>query len=183
MGKRGWGRWLVSELAVALILVSVEGLSGCRSAKPVAAGVAGEGTETIIMIRHGEKPPDGLGQIDCKGLNRALALPGLLIGRYGKPDYIYAPNPADQNRDHGSNYSYVRPLATIEPTAVRAGLPVNTQIGYTHIDQLQTALAQPAYSNARVFVAWEHGYLRRFAEQFVNAYGGDPSIVPPWHSF
>jgi hypothetical protein len=32
--------------------------------------------ETIIFIRHGEKPLSGLGQITCQGLNRALALPG-----------------------------------------------------------------------------------------------------------
>jgi hypothetical protein len=41
--------------------------------------------ETIVLIRHGEKPDSGLGQLTCKGLNRALALPALLIGRYGKP--------------------------------------------------------------------------------------------------
>ena len=46
--------------------------------------------ETIVLLRHGEKPPTGLGQLTCKGLNRALALPSLLIGRYGKPDFIYA---------------------------------------------------------------------------------------------
>jgi hypothetical protein len=29
-------------------------------------------------VRHGEKPPHGLGQLDCRGLNRALALPALI---------------------------------------------------------------------------------------------------------
>ena len=36
--------------------------------------------ETIVLLRHGEKPPTGLGQLTCKGLNRALALPSLLMG-------------------------------------------------------------------------------------------------------
>jgi hypothetical protein len=134
------------------------------------------------MIRHGEKPAAGLGQISCKGLNRALALPDLLIGRYGKPDSIYAPNPSFQVKDHGEFYSYVRPLASIEPTAIRAGLPVNTQIGYRQIDQLQAALTQPAYANARIFVAWEHGYLHDFAQQLLRSYGEDPSVIPPWPS-
>ena len=31
--------------------------------------------ETIIFLRHGEKPEEGLGQLNCRGLNRALALP------------------------------------------------------------------------------------------------------------
>jgi hypothetical protein len=48
--------------------------------------------ETIVAIRHAEKPPTSLGQLTCKGLNRALALPKVLIPRYGKPDRIYAPD-------------------------------------------------------------------------------------------
>ena len=39
--------------------------------------------ETIVAIRHAEKPPASLGQLTCKGLNRALALPKVLIPRYG----------------------------------------------------------------------------------------------------
>jgi hypothetical protein len=30
--------------------------------------------ETMVCIRHGEKPLLGLGQLTCRGLNRALAL-------------------------------------------------------------------------------------------------------------
>jgi len=52
-----------------------------------------------VLIRHGEKPPGGLGQLTCKGLNRSLALPSLLIGRYGKPDFIFAPDPAQRVDD------------------------------------------------------------------------------------
>jgi hypothetical protein len=143
------------------------------------AGQRGD-SETIVMIRHGEKPAGGLGQLDCKGLNRALALPDVLLRRFGKPDFIYAPNPAAQVNDDGVSYSYVRPLVTIEPTAIRADLPVNTQIGYTQIRQLQNALTQSAYAGSLIFVAWEHGYLHDFAQQFLKAYGDDPSVIPPW---
>ncbi len=139
-------------------------------------------TETIVLIRHGEKPPAGLGQLTCKGLNRALALPSLLIGRYGKPDYIYAPNPSIQVNDGNSQptYSYVRPLATIEPTAIRLGMPVNTQIGFLQIDDLQKALLQPAYAHSLIFVAWEHLKLHDFAQQMLKAYGTTPTTVPDW---
>ena len=41
--------------------------------------------ETIVCIRHGEKPPGGLGQLTCQGLNRALALPKVLLGKFGTP--------------------------------------------------------------------------------------------------
>jgi hypothetical protein len=161
---------LVFAVAAVLIIMFAP---GCR------AGQQGD-TETIVMIRHGEKPPGGLGQLDCKGLNRALALPDVLLRRFGKPDFLYASNPSAQVNDGGVPYSYVRPLATIEPTAIREGLPVNTQIGYNRIDELQKALTQPAYAHALIFVAWEHKYLYDFAQQFLKSYGDDPSVIPPW---
>jgi hypothetical protein len=137
--------------------------------------------EAIIMIRHGEKPPAGLGQLTCKGLNRALALPSLLIGRYGKPDFIYAPNPSVQVNDHSANgYSYVRPLATIEPTAIRLGMPVDAQIGFNRIDLLQQELLLPAYAHSLIFVAWEHIKLREFAQQMLKSYGISQVQVPDW---
>jgi hypothetical protein len=181
MRRHKTGPCFVSRfLAFAAILGALYPSMGCSSAQSREAPQSGDSTETIVMIRHGEKPENGLGQISCMGLNRALALPDLLIRRYGKPDFVYAPNPSDQVKDHGEFYSYVRPLATIEPTAIRAGLPVNTQIGYKQIDQLQKELTQPAYANARIFIAWEHGTLHDFAQQFLKFYGDDPSAVPLW---
>lgn len=137
--------------------------------------------ETIIAIRHGEKPPGGLGQLTCKGLNRALALPRVLVPRFGKPDAIYAPDPADQVNDGSNNrYSYIRPLITIEPTAIVLGMPVNAQMGFTDIAKLQSALTAPEYANALIFVAWEHVMLNKFAQQMLKSYGDDPSAVPDW---
>jgi hypothetical protein len=149
---------------------------------PSIAQTSPSAGETIVLIRHGEKPATGLGQLNCKGLNRALALPSLLIGRYGKPDYIYAPNPSIQVNDGNSQptYSYVRPLATIEPTAIRLGMPVNAQIGFTQIDELQKALLQPAYAHSLIFVAWEHIKLHDFAQQMLKAFGTTPTPLPDW---
>ncbi|MHB1795046.1 MAG: hypothetical protein ACYCPO_08770 [Acidobacteriaceae bacterium] len=150
---------------------------------PVFAAHAPRGNgETIVMIRHGEKPSPGLGQLDCKGLNRALALPPLLIGRFGKPDFLYAPDPAAQIHDGpgGAMDSYVRPLATIEPTAIRLGMPVNTQIGFDQIAELQQAMLQSAYAHSLIFVAWEHYNLRRFAEQMLQTYGDGAAKLPAW---
>ncbi len=136
--------------------------------------------ETIVAIRHGEKPPAGFGQLTCRGLNRALALPGVLA-RYGRPDAIYAPDPAVQVNDRSqTKYSYVRPLITIEPTAIALGMPVNAQIGFTDIARLQSELTPPAYANALIFVAWEHEMLNQFAQQMLKSYGRDPSAVPDW---
>ena len=135
--------------------------------------------ETLVCIRHSEKPPGGLGQLSCRGLNRALALPNVLLPRYGRPQFVFAPNPA-QKVDSTNGYYYVRPLAAIEPTAIRCGLPVNTEFGFREIEGLEKELGKPDYQNATVFVAWEHGMLEEFARQVIEHHGGDPAQVPYW---
>ena len=71
-------------------------------------------------------------------------------------------------------------MATIEPTAIRLGMSVNTQIGFTQIDDLQKALLQPAYAHSLIFVAWEHIKLYQFAQQLLKAYETRPTAVPEW---
>jgi hypothetical protein len=134
--------------------------------------------ETIVAIRHGEKPAGGLGNLNCRGLNRALALPEVLLSKYGRPSFIFAPNPAE--RFDGANFNYVRPLVTIEPTAIRCELPVNTEFGYTQVDELAIELRKAVYQHALIFIAWEHGELEKFAKLLLELYGGDPSQVPFW---
>jgi hypothetical protein len=172
--RRAFGMRLVGmSLLLACLFVS-PGFAVSQTPQPAG--------ETIVMVRHGEKPPGGLGQLTCKGLNRSLVLPSLLVGRYGKADFIYAPNPSVQVREGHDRptFSYLRPLATIEPTAIRLGLPVNTQIGLDKIDELQKELLQPAYAHSLIFVAWEHIKLRDFAVQMLQAYGATPMQVPDW---
>jgi len=164
-------------LRMSLVFACLFGiLPPCAPQAPQANG------ETIVLVRHGEKPAGGLGQLTCKGLNRSLALPSLLIGRYGKPDFIYAPNPSVQVNDGHAlpTYSYLRPLATIEPTAIRLGMPVNAQIGFDQIAKLQKELLQPAYAHSLIFVAWEHIKLYEFAKQMLESYGTNPAQVPDW---
>jgi len=138
--------------------------------------------ETIVCIRHGEKPPGALGQLNCRGLNRALALPKVLLAKFGSPQFIFAPNPTDKvdQKDNPSGYFYVRPLATIEPTAIRCGLPVDTEFGFSEIDRLEHQLEKPPYYNATILVAWEHVVLGDFARNILKTYGGDPAQVPSW---
>jgi hypothetical protein len=137
--------------------------------------------ETIVAIRHAEKPPTSLGQLTCKGLNRALALPKVLVPRYGKPDRIYAPDPGTHVGRLGNlSYSYVRPLMTIEPTAIQLELPVNALIGFKNVGQLRKELLAPENANSVIYLAWEHVYLNEFAKRLLKAYGKDQSAVPDW---
>jgi hypothetical protein len=137
--------------------------------------------ETIVAIRHAEKPPTSLGQLTCKGLNRALALPKVLIPRYGKPDRIYAPDPGTRVGQLGNlSYSYVRPLMTIEPTAIQLELPVNALIGFKNVGQLRKEILAQENANSVIYLAWEHVYLNEFAKRLLKAYGKDQSAVPDW---
>ena len=141
---------------------------------------AAHADQTIVFLRHGEKPPRGLGQLDCQGLNRALALPQVLQAEFGTPTAIHAPDPGTTARDKGVEYNYVRPLATIEPTAIRLGLPVNTSFGVRQITQLEQELLKPAYSSATIYVAWEHNLAQQAVQQLVTSIDGNAQQVPAW---
>lgn len=158
------------------------GIALCVGMLAPAAHAAGDNVETLVFVRHGEKPAAGYGQLDCQGLNRALALPAVIIAKFGKPDAIYAPNPAEQKNDSGHMYNYVRPLATIEPTAIQSGLPVETPYGLTQIDELERTLVAPAYRGKLVVIAWEHAFIEKLVRHMLAAHSGRPSDVPHWQS-
>lgn len=131
--------------------------------------------ETLIFVRHGEKPANSSGQLTCKGLNRALALPDVLLNRYGKPDFIFAAGPKENKTG-----SSLRALSTIMPTAVRVGLPIGIQFHADDIAGLQQELLSDKYQNSRIFIAWEHKNLDKAVKNIVAARGGDANLVPKW---
>lgn len=144
------------------------------AALPAASACA---DETIVIVRHGEKPALGLGQLSCQGLNRSLALPEVLLRRYGIPAALFAPNPAMKKKDHGVVYPYVRPLATIEPLAIRVGKPVNIDWGMRDVDALAAHLL--AQTEGTYVVAWEHHYGEKLARVLLSALKSRAE-VPEW---
>jgi hypothetical protein len=136
--------------------------------------------ETIVFVRHGEKPLAGLGQLTCQGLNRALALPKVLITKFGNPNNIYAPDPTGKVDGPPANFDSVRPLATIEPTAIRLGMPVNCDFRFDNIRGLESELLNPSHKGQLLFVAWEHLKLSDMVKDLLKMRGGDPAQVPDW---
>lgn len=139
-------------------------------------GAAKEETTTeykIVFFRHGEKPDNGNGQLTCKGLNRALYLPKVLdekFGKSGKPGAIYAPNPGVKITDNKQKdtFNYVRPLTTVEPTAIAlGGFPVNTEFGYDNISGLKKSLIDA--KKPLIYVAWEHVKLNELLKYWPKA--------------
>jgi hypothetical protein len=116
-------------------------------------------------------------------LNRALALPQVLLSKYGTPTVIYAPNPAVKKNDKGVMYTYVRPLATIEPLAVRVGLPINLDWSMTEVGPLAEALISS--KSGTQLVAWEHHLGEKLARVLLEKLGGNAQQVPEWvdHDF
>jgi hypothetical protein len=161
-------------LTVAAMMLAFLLLTGTRAWSDAAV-------ETIVFVRHGEKPDKGLGQLDCQGLNRALALPAVIAKTFGQPIAVFAPDPSQQRQDDGVAYDYVRPLATIEPTAIFFGLPIKADFGVNDTDGLRAALEQPAYRNALVVVAWEHTLIETIVRGLLGEHGGDVAGVPKWH--
>jgi len=160
---------VVVLVIIAAVIITITVLRGTQKTLP---------GKTIIFIRHGEKPYLGLGQLDCKGLNRSLALPDILIGKYGIPTKIYAPDPTVKKEDKGEKYYYIRPLATIEPTAIFLGMPVDIQYGVTQVNEMADNLH--VGKDKTVFVAWEHMQLVKITRALVEKYGVNPTVVPEW---
>ena len=178
VARRSEGRPCVSIISCLVTFSIFAPRAGAQGMSPASADK--ESSETIVFFRHGEKPPGGFGQLSCQGLNRALALPSVLVRKFGVPDVLFAPNPRDQIDDQGHRFDYIRPLATIEPTAVKFGLPINTQWGMHQIGRLRRDLLKPRYAQSRIFVAWEHFLLAKLVKQLVLAGHADPAGVPEW---
>lgn len=141
-------------------------------------------TETIVFMRHGEKSMSPQGEIDCQGENRSFALPQVLNTMFGRPNYIFAPNPASQIRKENpenidATYNYLRPLGTIEPTAVSLGMPINTTYAFNDDSNVATVLLSHAYHNALLFVAWEHNNFLKIIRDIVRLTHSDVT-VPSW---
>jgi hypothetical protein len=90
---------------------------------------------------------------------------------FGKPKAILAPDPAKQKEDGATLFDYVRPLATIEPTAIAFGMPVNAQVGLDDTAGLKAELDKDVYRDALVLVGWEHKIINEIECQIITGNG------------
>ena len=164
-------------LVVSAVFLLLE--SGLSRAQPM------DGTQTLVFLRHGEKPDGGLGQLNCQGLNRAIDLSTLLPEKFGKADYVFAANPT-RNVEEGefdNSYSYIRPLMTISPSAIKLGLPVNINFSANDTSDLANELLHDKYHNSVIYTAWSHGYLPELINKVAgDATGKKTTITDDWES-
>ncbi|AZD47648.1 histidine phosphatase family protein [Pseudomonas chlororaphis] len=164
-------------MLTSALLLSLE--SSESRAQPV------DGTQTLIFLRHAEKPAGGLGQLNCQGLNRAIDLASLLPEKFGKANYVFAANPT-RNVEEGeldNSYSYIRPLMTISPSAIKLGLPVNIEFSANDTSELADELLHDRYHNSIIYTAWSHGYLPELINKVaLEAVGEKRTITDDWAS-
>ncbi|VVP45798.1 hypothetical protein PS838_05093 [Pseudomonas fluorescens] len=169
--------FLPSLLAVSALFLSLE--SSESRAQPA------DGTQTLVFLRHAEKPAGGLGQLNCQGLNRAIDLATLLPEKFGKANYVFAANPT-RNVEEGeldNSYSYIRPLMTISPSAIKLGLPVNINFSANDTSDLADELLHDKYHNSVIYTAWSHGYLPELINKVAGeAVGKKQNITDDWES-
>ncbi|VVO06122.1 histidine phosphatase family protein [Pseudomonas fluorescens] len=144
-----------------------------------------DGVQTLVFLRHAEKPAGGLGQLNCQGLNRAIDLATLLPEKFGKANYVFAANPT-RNVEEGeqdNSYSYIRPLMTISPSAIKLGLPVNINFSANDTSDLANELLEDKYHNSTIYTAWSHGYLPELINKVAEeAVGEKRTITDDWKS-
>jgi hypothetical protein len=101
----------------------------------------------IIFIRHGEKPAKG-DNLTCQGLNRSLQLPGIIVSKFGVPDFIYAPSLIT-----GQSTKRSRMFQTVTPLAIKYNISINSSYAEKDSSGIASDLKN---KNGTILVVWEH---------------------------
>src|ERR1700749_2109104 len=75
----------------------------------------------IVIIRHGEKDATG-DNLNCQGMNRALQIPKVIVGKYGVPAMIYVPSV-----NTGKSTTHSRMFQTASPLAIKYNLDIDSK--------------------------------------------------------
>jgi len=108
----------------------------------------------VVIIRHGEKPPDG-DNLCPRGWNRALLLPAVLDTVTGIPDFTYIPK-----INTGKTTRSVRMLQTITPFAVMHNLVLNSAF---RNDDVQSLAKDILKKSGTILVVWDHANIPALA--------------------
>ena len=138
---------------------------------PLCQAARGDGLSntTVLIIRHADKPAEGMG-LTPAGEARAKAYvqyfqPFKFQTEALKLDAIYAAADSKNSR---------RPRITVEPLAQALGLAVNTN--YKDKDYQSLINDLRARNQAKnILICWHHGVM----PEFLQAFGTDPKTILP----
>lgn len=124
------------------------------SAPPASAS----GPRIVMIIRHAEKPDDGVKDpnLSKHGFERAEALATVIPAHFPRPDFLIA-----TKRSKSSN----RPVKTITPLAGALHEKIESKFKDDAFGELaHTLLSDPKYSGRVVLIAWHHGKIPELAK-------------------
>jgi len=109
----------------------------------------------VVIIRHGEKPDNG-NNLNCQGLNRAIALPKILFTKFGVANEIYIPtvNTGDKTKS-------ARMFQTITPYAVKYNLDINSSY---ETGDYKSVAKDVFEQKGTVILCWEHNAIPHLAK-------------------
>jgi hypothetical protein len=137
-------------------------------------------TETIVLFRHAEKPAQEIGQLNCKGFQRAIRLEKSLVSKFGKPDYIFAPNPFVKVTKSNGSFYYFRPLSTVTPLSISLGVPISIPFGQDQVNEMVGELLSEKYENSTIFVSWAHQSLVEIVNNLLIKVGNKDMQLDEW---
>jgi hypothetical protein len=136
--------WVISAGSVALLALLLPAFT-CKAAADDLR---------IVIVRHGEKPETG-DNLSCQGQNRALALPAVLMKKFGRPGLAYVPK-----LETDASTKHARMFQTVTPFAVQQDLTVNSKYDEEDV----TGAAQDVLKQTGlVLMVWEHSQIRPLA--------------------
>jgi hypothetical protein len=147
---------LVARVALLVMVAAVAAVA--VSADP---RLKSDPPATILLIRHGEKPPVGR-HLSMLGVERAKALPRLFGGENAAPphnlphpDALFAAAPKRKSN---------RPLETLIPVSEAFGLPIDAKFTDDDCKGLAKRLLRGSFAGKVVLVSWRHDTLPALAK-------------------
>ncbi len=116
--------------------------------------------DSVIIIRHGEKPADG-DNLNCMGFNRSLGIPAVLSSKFSIPSYVYVPS-----LDCGKATKHSRMFQTVTPFAVQYNLTINSKHGKSDTKDLAKAVTGKLGTkgtHGTILIVWEHKNIKDIA--------------------
>lgn len=134
---------------------------------------------TFYLIPNAED--GGRGQLNCQGLNRALALPIFLASQSpsGSLDSLIAPSPYTSFVKHdGLDFYDFRGLMTIDSAAIQQKHGLYTPYATTELSAMIAALLAGAFPGKTFAIAWDIADLDLLARALLRGLGGDVRLIP-----
>ena len=110
--------------------------------------------DTIVIIRHGEKPAEG-DNLCPKGQSRALALPPVLSSKFSIPLYTYVPTIGTGS----AKTTHIRMMETVAPFAIQYNLQVGSEYGESDISGITGKIKEKLGHKQKhgiILLVWEH---------------------------